>query len=367
MPRTCRQVVKSAGISRVALFCTVAALILAGCATTRSFRPEIDYMKAMLAEAKMARAETFAPEEYAKAEACLDWITHEATEYRPFTDHRISQYLRECRAAFQALQGRLAAAREVEPPVAVVPAPPPPSAPEVETGIYPQPGRLADALEALPKPEEAPLPVVVPAPPAEPPPPPPVAVVPAPPPAPEVETGIYPQPGRLADALEALPKPEEAPLPVVVPAPPPVAVVPAPPVEPPPAVVPPPPPVAPPLVAEPKPEPEKKTPLEDIFFDFDQALIRPDAERVLNQNAQWLRENPAVTITIEGHCDERGTHEYNLALGHRRAQATQEYLTAAGVDPNRMKIISYGKERPFVLGHDESAWRWNRRAHFVLR
>lgn len=107
-------------------------------------------------------------------------------------------------------------------------------------------------------------------------------------------------------------------------------------------------------------------PLRDIFFDFDKWVIRGDMRPVLDENVKWLRANPQATITIEGHCDERGTNEYNLALGERRARATKEYLVAAGIEANRISIISFGEERPFVLGHDESAWKWNRRAHFVV-
>lgn len=109
------------------------------------------------------------------------------------------------------------------------------------------------------------------------------------------------------------------------------------------------------------------SPLKDILFDFDKANIRDDAKPNLADDAQWLKANPAAVVAIEGHCDERGTAEYNLGLGERRAKATMDYLVAAGIDPKRIKIISYGKERPFMLGHDESAWKWNRRAHFVVR
>ena len=108
------------------------------------------------------------------------------------------------------------------------------------------------------------------------------------------------------------------------------------------------------------------SPLKDIFFDFDKSNIRDDAKPNLADDLQWLKANPAAQVTIEGHCDERGTAEYNLGLGERRGKAARDYLVAAGIDSKRMKIISYGKERPFVLGHDESAWRWNRRAHFVI-
>ncbi len=110
----------------------------------------------------------------------------------------------------------------------------------------------------------------------------------------------------------------------------------------------------------------KGSPLNDIFFDFDKSNIRDDARQNLSENIEWLKANSAAKITIEGHCDERGTAEYNLGLGERRAKAAKDYLIAAGIDVKRLKIISYGKERPFVLGHDESAWKWNRRAHFVV-
>lgn len=108
-------------------------------------------------------------------------------------------------------------------------------------------------------------------------------------------------------------------------------------------------------------------PLQDIFFDYDKATIRDDQKAALNQDLAWLKANAGVKITIEGHADERGTNEYNLALGERRAKATKDYLIAAGIDAARIATISYGEERPFVLGHDETAWKWNRRAHFVIR
>lgn len=111
---------------------------------------------------------------------------------------------------------------------------------------------------------------------------------------------------------------------------------------------------------------DKASPLKDIFFDFDKSNIRDDAKPNLSEDVQWLKANSTAKITIEGHCDERGTAEYNLGLGERRAKATMDYLVAAGIDAKRMKMISYGKERPFVLGHDESTWKWNRRAHFIV-
>jgi peptidoglycan-associated lipoprotein len=108
------------------------------------------------------------------------------------------------------------------------------------------------------------------------------------------------------------------------------------------------------------------SPLKDIYFEYDRSTILEDQKATLNQDAAWLKANPAVRITIEGHCDERGTAEYNLGLGERRARAVKEYLEAVGIAAPRMTTISYGKERPLVLGHDENAWKWNRRVHFAL-
>lgn len=108
------------------------------------------------------------------------------------------------------------------------------------------------------------------------------------------------------------------------------------------------------------------SPLKDVFFEFDKSAIRDDQKPALNEDVAWLKGNSKAKITIEGHCDERGTAEYNLALGERRAKAVKDYLIAAGLPADRVSTISYGKERPFVLGHDESAWKWNRRGHFVI-
>lgn len=98
-----------------------------------------------------------------------------------------------------------------------------------------------------------------------------------------------------------------------------------------------------------------------VFFDFDKYAIRPDAQKTLKAQAEWLQQNPNLTVTVEGHCDERGTREYNLALGERRSNAVKDYLVALGVSASRITTISYGEERPTVLGHDESAWTQNRR------
>ncbi|MFQ5520232.1 MAG: peptidoglycan-associated lipoprotein Pal, partial [Candidatus Methylomirabilia bacterium] len=107
--------------------------------------------------------------------------------------------------------------------------------------------------------------------------------------------------------------------------------------------------------------------LADVFFDFDMAVLRDDAKAALDRNIEWLRANPDVKLVVEGHADERGTKQYNLGLGGRRANAVRDYLAAAGVDGSRVSTISYGKERPFAAGHDESAWKVNRRAHFKTR
>src|SRR3990172_6074261 len=103
----------------------------------------------------------------------------------------------------------------------------------------------------------------------------------------------------------------------------------------------------------------------DSFFDFVKADIRPDARDALSQTAQFLRSYPQVRVTIEGHCDERGSTEYNLALGDRRAQATKDFLVSLGVTADRMDTISYGKERPTCLEHNEECWQQNRRGHFI--
>lgn len=213
---------------QLALICASVALMIAGCATTASYRPESDSMKAALAEAKGARAETLAPEQFAAAEACLDWFTHEATEFNPLADPD-ARIRGKCQAAFAALRDKMAAA-----PVARVPA-------------------------------------------------------------------------------------------------------------------------------------KKASPLKDIFFDFDKSSIRADVIKSLIENVQWLKAHPTASIIIEGHCDERGTGEYNLALGQRRAKSVTNYLVAAGIDAKRIKTISYGKERPFATGHDESTRKLNRRAHLVLQ
>jgi peptidoglycan-associated lipoprotein len=103
-----------------------------------------------------------------------------------------------------------------------------------------------------------------------------------------------------------------------------------------------------------------------IFFAFDRSDITPEAQEILARQADWLRRYPNVTVTIEGHCDERGTREYNLALGERRAQAAKNVLVAMGIPASRISTISYGKERPAVLGSTEEAYAQNRRAVTVV-
>jgi peptidoglycan-associated lipoprotein len=99
-----------------------------------------------------------------------------------------------------------------------------------------------------------------------------------------------------------------------------------------------------------------------VFFDYDSVVLSPEATGVLDQQAAWLQQYPNVIVTIEGHADERGTREYNLALGDRRANAVKNYLLALGVPPGRLLTISYGEERPADPGHDEAGWSQNRRA-----
>jgi len=130
---------------------------------------------------------------------------------------------------------------------------------------------------------------------------------------------------------------------------------------------PPPPPVKP--VEPPPPPPQKpvEITLTDVFFDYDKSNLRDDARQTLNVDAQTLQQNGDTKVLLEGHCDERGTVEYNLALGERRAQSAKNFLVQYGIDSGRINTISYGKERPFVQGHDESAWSQNRRVHFVTQ
>jgi len=106
--------------------------------------------------------------------------------------------------------------------------------------------------------------------------------------------------------------------------------------------------------------------LKDAFFETNKSDLRPDARDVLAADAPWLKGHPTVKILIEGHCDERNTEEYNLALGWRRANTVKAYLVSLGVAADRVATISYGEERPFATCHEESCWSQNRRVHFVI-
>ncbi|MGE0041826.1 MAG: peptidoglycan-associated lipoprotein Pal [Vicinamibacterales bacterium] len=160
------------------------------------------------------------------------------------------------------------------------------------------------------------------------------------------------------------------------------APAPAPPPPPPPAApAPPPPPPPPPPPAPPAPAPlteeqifarksleqlNSERPLGDVFFDYDMSNIRDDARAPLQADADWMKKWTSTRVTIEGHCDERGTAEYNLALGERRANAVKDYLVSLGVDESRIQIVSKGKESPFCTESNESCWQQNRRGHFVI-
>lgn len=106
--------------------------------------------------------------------------------------------------------------------------------------------------------------------------------------------------------------------------------------------------------------------IRDVFFAFDSSLLDVAARDALRLSADWLRRNPSFSLLIEGHCDERGTEQYNLALGERRANTARDYLIILGVDEERIRTISYGEEHPFAPGHNEAAWAQNRRAALVL-
>ena len=131
-------------------------------------------------------------------------------------------------------------------------------------------------------------------------------------------------------------------------------------------------PVMPPLPDEDKisgtsiDELNRNSPLSPLFFELDSSDVSASGQQVLQANAAVLKKYPNMQITIEGHCDERGTAEYNLALGERRALAAKNYLVSLGISADKVKTVSYGKEFPFDAGHDDAAWKNNRRAHFVI-
>ena len=98
-----------------------------------------------------------------------------------------------------------------------------------------------------------------------------------------------------------------------------------------------------------------------VYFDYDSAALRSDATGTLKKDADAMRGAPDAVVTLEGHCDERGSEEYNLALGERRAEAVRKYLVDLGIPGSRLRVVSFGEAKPAVMGHDESAWKWNRR------
>lgn len=125
-------------------------------------------------------------------------------------------------------------------------------------------------------------------------------------------------------------------------------------------------PPGPPEQPEPVEAPRAEKALKDAYFAFDSYELSAEAMKTLQEDADWIKANPGTVITIEGHCDERGTVEYNLALGERRAEVAKNYLVSLGVKDDRLKTISYGKSMPADPGHTEEAWAMNRRAHFVV-
>lgn len=107
--------------------------------------------------------------------------------------------------------------------------------------------------------------------------------------------------------------------------------------------------------------------LKDVFFGYDQWSLSESAREALNHNAKWLREHPGAVLKVEGHCDERGTTDYNMILGDKRSKSARTYLAEIGVNPKQVGVVSYGKERPFCVEHDESCYQLNRRGHVLLK
>jgi peptidoglycan-associated lipoprotein len=162
-----------------------------------------------------------------------------------------------------------------------------------------------------------------------------------------------------------------------------VQVAAAPPPPPPAAPAPPPPPPPPPPAPAPAPRPAPLTeeqifqqksldqlnaehPLGDAFFDLDKSELRADARPALQTDADWMKKWTGTQVTVEGHCDSRGSSEYNLALGTRRANAVKDYLVSLGIPANRLTVVSKGKEQPFCTDESEACWQQNRRGHFVI-
>jgi peptidoglycan-associated lipoprotein len=171
-------------------------------------------------------------------------------------------------------------------------------------------------------------------------------------------TGCARRPATVA-ASAAAPAPAAAPSPAPAPAPSSPSAPPAPPA-----------PVAAAPAQAPRPVPKEfmaVAALKEVYFDFDKYDIRAEDAKTLDTNATWLKSNGENLVLIEGHCDERGTNEYNLALGERRAKATMNYLVSQGIQANRITIISYGEERPVCTEKTEACWAKNRRANFLVK
>jgi peptidoglycan-associated lipoprotein len=129
----------------------------------------------------------------------------------------------------------------------------------------------------------------------------------------------------------------------------------------------PPPPPPPPVAPSPSEQDLFGQDIRDVYFDYDKSEVRADQQGSVQADAQFLNQHPSINFTIEGHCDERGSTEYNLALGDQRASAVKNALVAAGVNASRIKTISYGKEKPFCMESNEACWQQNRRGHFVYQ
>ena len=232
-------------------------------------------------------------------------------------------------------------------PPALEPTPAPPAPEPTPAPPAPEPTPAPPALEPTPAP---PAPEPTPAPPAPEPTPAPPAPEPEPaPPAPEPEPAP-PAPEPVVEETVPAEEPVAEPKMEIAKLDPSDFVPEAPEPEP----------------APPAPEPKPESRLADIFFDFDQYAIRPDAVPVLEENAGLLKDTyKNFSVLIEGHCDERGTVEYNLELGKRRAQSVKDYLVDLGIEESRIRIVSYGKEKPFCAESEPSCWQQNRRGHFV--
>ena len=178
---------------------------------------------------------------------------------------------------------------------------------------------------------------------------------------------VLPPKSTAAAVTPAAPPPEPRPAP---PTPPPAPATPEPPKAPEPVAAAPVPPTATPAPVEPRPAPKEFAmvpEVKEIYFDFDKADIRPEDAKILDADSEWLNANKDMLVLIEGHCDERGTNEYNLALGERRARATRDYLVSRGVAADRISTLSYGEERPTCSEKKESCWSQNRRAALLVK